>query len=65
MRNTDRYALQCANKTMDGSRKKGLTHRKFNSNAEDPAAATHPWRLRRAFPKKDIYLVNNSCARAA
>ena len=64
MMNTYRYNLQGSTKNMDGSRNKVLTHRKFNSYAEDPAAATHAWRLRRAFSKNDSYLVNNSDAKA-
>ena len=64
MMNTYRYNLQGSVKNMDDSRNKVLTHRKFNSYDEDPAAATHAWRLRRAYSKNDSYLVNNSDVKA-
>ena len=60
MMNTYRYNLQNATRTRDLSSTKVQTRRNFNSFAEDPAAATHAWRIRRAFTKNNAYITNNS-----
>ena len=52
--NTYRYNLQNSNKKLSDARDLVLTHRNFNSYAEDPASATQAFRLRR-----DFYQTNN------
>ena len=54
MMNTYRYNLQNSTKKRADSSDKVLTQRNFNSYAEDPAAATQAFRLRR-----DYYQTNN------
>ena len=49
MMNSYRYNLQGATKKLSDSRDMVLTQRKFNSYAEDPAAATQEFRLRRSY----------------
>ena len=58
--NLYRYNLQNSTINMNNSRNTVLTHRKFNSFGEAPAAATQAWRLRRAIVNTDIYQSNNS-----
>lgn len=60
MMNTYRYNLQGSTRTMDLSRTKVETRRNFNSFAEDPAAATHAWRLRRSYSKNVDYQNSNT-----
>ncbi|MDE6880318.1 MAG: hypothetical protein K2P20_03055, partial [Oscillospiraceae bacterium] len=60
MMNTYRYNLQQSTGLLDGSRNKVLTQRNFNSYAEDPAAATHAWRVRRSLTNNAGYQTNNS-----
>ena len=60
MMNNYRFNLQGSTKNMDDARNQVITHRKFNSYAEDPASATHAWRLRRAYSKNDSYTINNN-----
>lgn len=52
--NTYRYNLQNSNLKLSNSRDMVMTHRTFNSYAEDPASATQAFRLRR-----DFYQTNN------
>ena len=54
MLNSYRYNLQNSTGKLADARDQVLTHRKFNSYAEDPAAATQAFRLRR-----DYYQTNN------
>ncbi len=49
MRNTYRYNLQNNTKKLSDATDMVLTHRKYNSYAEDPAAATQEFRLRRDY----------------
>lgn len=58
--NTYRYNLMQSTNKVSNAQNKVLTHRNFNSYAEDPAAATHAWRIRRAFTKNNAYITNNS-----
>ena len=60
MMNTYRYNLQNATRTRDLSSTKVQTRRNFNSFAEDPAAATHAWRLRRSYSKNVDYQNSNT-----
>lgn len=60
MMNTYRYNLQGSTRTMDRSRTAIETRRNFNSFAEDPAAATHAWRLRRSYSKNVDYQNSNT-----
>ena len=60
MMNTYRYNLQQSTGLLDGSLNKVLTQRNFNSYAEDPAAATHAWRVRRSLTNNAGYQTNNS-----
>ena len=48
MMNTYRYNLQGSTSNLSDARNKVLSHRKFDSYAEDPSAATQAWRIRRA-----------------
>ena len=58
--NTYRYNLMGSNVRVNDAMNKVMTKRNFNSYAEDPAAATHAWRIRRAFTKNNAYIANNS-----
>lgn len=58
--NTYRYNLMGSNVRVNDAMNKVLTKRNFNSYAEDPAAAAHAWRIRRAFTKNNAYIANNS-----
>lgn len=58
--NTYRYNLQNSTANVDKSRNTVLSHRKFTSYAEAPAAATQAWRVRRAMVNNDIYKTNNA-----
>lgn len=60
MMNSYQYNLMQSTNTLNSSRTKVETHRNFNSYAEDPAAATHAWRLRRALMKNDDYQTSNT-----
>lgn len=62
MMNSYRYNLQLSTGVLDDSRNKLLTQRKFNSYAEDPASATHSWRVRRALTRNAGYQTNNTNA---
>ena len=57
--NLYRYNLQQATRKKDNSMNTVITHRKFNSFGESPAAATEAWRVRRSIVNTDIYLANN------
>ena len=56
--NTYRYNLQGSTGKLSDARDKVLTHRNFNSYAEDPAAATQAFRLRRDYYQATSYLTN-------
>ena len=58
--NTYRYNLMGSNVRVNDAMNKMLTKRNFNSYSEDPAAAAHAWRIRRAFTKNNAYIANNS-----
>ena len=58
--NTYRYNLMGSNVRVNDDMNKVLTKRNFNSYSEDPAAAAHAWRIRRAFTKNNAYIANNS-----
>ena len=58
--NSYRYDLMNVTGSLSDSRDKVLTHRNFNSYAEDPAAATQAWRVRRALYQTQDYINNNS-----
>lgn len=60
MMNTYRYNLQNATRTRDLSSTKVQTRRNFNSFAEDPAAATHAWRIRRSITETGTHYDNNN-----
>ena len=49
--NSYKYNLQNSTGTLADSREKVLTQRKFNSYAEDPAAAARAFRLRRSYTR--------------
>lgn len=57
--NTYRYNLQNSTANMTDSRNKVLTHRKFDSFAEDPASAIQAWRVRRSMVNTACYAKNN------
>lgn len=56
--NTYRFNLQNSTKKLSDARDQVLTQRTFNSYAEDPAAATLAFRLRRDYYKTNNYLNN-------
>lgn len=58
--NTYRYNLQKSTANRDNSMNKVLTHRKFNSFAEDPSSAIQAWRVRRAMMSTESYQKNNT-----
>ena len=58
MMNTYRYNLQNSTKKLSDARDMVLTQRRFGSYAEDPAAATLAFRLRRDYVKTSNYLAN-------
>lgn len=58
MMNSYRFNLQNSTKKLSDSRDQVLTQRKFGSYAEDPAAATLAFRLRRDYCKTTNYLNN-------
>lgn len=60
MMNTYRYNLQGSTSNLSDARNKVLSQRKFDSYAEDPAAATQAWRIRRAMSSNFDYQDNNS-----
>ena len=57
--NTYRYNLQKSTQNRDDSMNKVLSHRKFNSFAEDPASAIQAWRIRRSMVNTACYSKNN------
>jgi len=57
--NSYRYNLMQSTNTLCSSQEKVQTHRKFNSYAENPADATHAWRVRREFMDNYSYQRNN------
>ena len=58
MMNTYRYNLQNSTKRLSDARDTVLTGRRFSSYAEDPAAATLAFRLRRSYLQTTSYLDN-------
>ena len=56
--NTYRYNLQTVTANRTNSMNKLLSHRKFDSFAEDPASAIQAWRVRRSFVSTSCYLKN-------
>lgn len=60
MMSTYRYNLMQNTGQLDSSRNKVFTQRKFSSYAEDPAAATHAWRLRRSLTQNAGFQTSNS-----
>lgn len=60
MMSTYRYNLMNSTNSVANSQNKVMTHRNFNSYAEDPAAATHAWRIRRSITETSTYYDNNS-----
>lgn len=58
MMNTYKFNLQNSTKKLSDARDQVMTQRKFNSYAEDPAAATLAFRLRRDYYKTNNYLNN-------
>lgn len=58
--NLYRYNLRNSTNRYNDSQNKVLTHRKFTSFGESPAAATEAWRVRRAIVNTDIYQANNN-----
>ena len=56
--NTYRYNLQTVTANRTNSMNKVLSHRKFDSFAEDPASAIQAWRVRRSFVSTSCYLKN-------
>lgn len=60
MMSTYRYNLMNSTNSVANSQNKMMTHRNFNSYAEDPAAATHAWRIRRSITETSTYYDNNS-----
>lgn len=59
MMNTYRYNLQGSTRNLSDARNKVLSHRNFDSYAEDPASATKAWRIRRAMASNFDYQANN------
>ena len=57
--NTYRYNLQNSTYNLTDSRNKVLSHRKFDSFAEDPSSAIQAWRVRRAMVNTNCYAKNN------
>lgn len=58
--NLYRMNLQGTTNRLASSQNKVLTHRKFDSYADDPSSATQAWRVRRAMVNTESYLKNNS-----
>ena len=58
MMNTYRYNLQNSTKRLSDARDTVLTRRSFTSYADDPAAATQSFRLRRSYLQTTSYLEN-------
>lgn len=57
--NTYRYNLQNSTYNLTDSRNKVLSHRKFDSFAEDPSSAIQAWRVRRSMVNTACYAKNN------
>ena len=57
--NTYRYNLQKSTQNRDDSMNKMLSHRKFDSFAEDPSSAIQAWRVRRSMVNTACYAKNN------
>ena len=60
MMRTYRHNLMQTTNYLNDSRTKVETKRNFNSYAEAPAAATHAWRLRRAYSRNENYITSNT-----
>lgn len=60
MMNTYRYNLQSSAKRLSDTRDMVMTQRKFSSYADDPAAATLAFRLRREYLQTSNYLSNTT-----
>ena len=60
MMSTYRYNLMNSTNSVANSQNKVMTHRNFNSYAEDPAAATHAWRIRRSITETGTHYDNNN-----
>lgn len=60
MMSTYRYNLMNSNNSVNNSVNKVMTHRNFNSYAEDPASATHAWRIRRSITETSTHYDNNN-----
>lgn len=58
--NTYRYNLQNSTKNRTDSMNKVLSHRKFDSFAEDPSSAIQAWRVRRSMVNTNSYSKNNT-----
>lgn len=58
--NLYRYNLGNSTVKMNSSMNTVMTHRKFNSFAEDPTSAVQAWRVRRAMVDNNSYRNNNS-----
>lgn len=58
--NLYRYNLQNSTGKMNDAMNKVMTHRKFDSFAEDPTAAVQAWRVRRAMVDNSSYQTNNN-----
>lgn len=60
VKNSYQYNLQKSTRQLSDSRDKVLTQRTFTSYAEDPAAATLSFRLRRSWYQTNNYLANTT-----
>ena len=58
--NTYRYNLQNSTYNLTDARNKVLSHRNFDTFAEDPTAAAQAWKIRRAMVDNSNYQSNNS-----
>ncbi len=58
--NTYRYNLQNSTYNLTDARNKVLSHRQFDTYAEDPTAAAQAWKIRRAMVDSSNYQENNS-----
>ncbi|MBD5151369.1 MAG: hypothetical protein HDT16_02485 [Oscillibacter sp.] len=58
--NTYRYNLQNSTYNLTNARNRVLTHRQFDSFAQDPTAAAQAWKIRRAMVSNANYQSNNS-----
>ena len=58
--NLYRYNLQNSTSNLANSQNTVLSHRKFNTFAENPSSATQAWRVRRAITNTGSYLKNTT-----